>query len=564
MSRTKVACLDIKQFRRFQNITIPFGEHVTLIVGQNGTSKSTLLGMLAQPFSFGVVRGKTAKSPDASIYTNNYHGLKLHEYEDLTGRPFMYDCDDVFRLSKAFDFGKEYEYKIRINSQGHTGTDLSENPLLTKSRPRKTNTEVTGMRFVTGPGASHESGEGNYPHPVLFLGLNRLWPLAVTKKCSFPGDVLSSQDSAWYVEKYNEVLCLDEHGNRAKFMDTSEKKKFITPESGNYDGESCSAGQDNLSQILTAILSFRALKNKLGERYQGGMLLIDELDATLHAFAQSKLLALLCEASKKLDLQIVATTHSLRLLEDAYQSRLNRDIELLHLANRDGVIAMEEFQTYQEVADHLRVEVTSPRKKPDKVSVVFEDDEGRFLFQQICGSKLRNYIACANTSSLGAGQLKNLAEMSKKLPVLESAIFIPDGDMAKQWPKPPRNLLALPGRERPETLVYKHLFSMRDSDPFWKECGSTYTKQFALTSKGGTSLNKGDDKRWVKNWYNEQRRYWGRGKQKPFKSWVQAHRIECLDFCKQFIRLLRSRYRVDIPQNAIDKILEQFEVPSQG
>lgn len=560
MSGTKVACLDIKQFRRFQGITIPFGEHVTLIVGQNGTSKSTLLGMLAQPFSFGVVRGRTAKSADASIYTNNYHGLKLHEYEDLTGRPFMYDCDDVFRLSKAFDFGKEYEYQIRINAQGHTSTDLSENPLLTKSRPRKTNTKVTGMRFVTGPGASHESGEGNYPHPVLFLGLNRLWPLAATKKCSFPGDALSPEDSAWYVEKYNEVLCLDEHDNSAKFMDTSEKKKFITPESDTYDGESCSAGQDNLGQILTAILSFRALKNKLGKRYQGGMLLIDELDATLHAFAQSKLLALLCEASKELDLQIVATSHSLRLLEEAYQSKLSVDIELLHLANKDGVIAIQEFSTYQEICDHLRVEVTSLRKNPDKVSVVFEDDDGRFLFQQICGSKLRNYIACANTSSLGAGQLKNLADMSKKLPVLQSAIFIPDGDMAKKWSKPTPNLLALPGGERPETLVYKHLFLMKDSNPFWKQCATTYTKQFALTSKGGTSLKKGDDKKWVKGWYKEQTQFWGRGNQKAFKSWVQVHKKECLDFCKKFIKLLRARYRGDIPQNVIDNVFEQFQV----
>ena len=99
MGITKVVSLKIDAFRRFRNITLPFNDKVTLIVGQNGTSKSTLLGMLAQPFSFGVVRGKTARKADASSYTKNYHGLKLHECEDLTGKPFMYDCDDVFRLS---------------------------------------------------------------------------------------------------------------------------------------------------------------------------------------------------------------------------------------------------------------------------------------------------------------------------------------------------------------------------------------------------------------------------------------------------------------------------------
>ena len=68
MCIVKVEHLKIETFRRFKDITIPFENDVTLIAGQNGTSKSTLLGMLAQPFSFGVVRGGTAGSPDASVY----------------------------------------------------------------------------------------------------------------------------------------------------------------------------------------------------------------------------------------------------------------------------------------------------------------------------------------------------------------------------------------------------------------------------------------------------------------------------------------------------------------
>lgn len=222
MGITRVDCLNIESFRRFHNITIPFGNHVTLIAGQNGTSKSTLLGMLAQPFSFGIVRGKTANQPDDSTYTNNYHGLKLHEFLDHAGKLFMYDCDDVFRLSKDFDFGKKYQYKTKLSLPAGAIIDLPNNTLLTRSRDRKKGDNITGMRFVTGPGASHESGEGNFPHPVIFLGLNRLWPLAVTKECSFSVDKLLDKDEKWYVEKYNEILCLDEQNINAKFMDTKE------------------------------------------------------------------------------------------------------------------------------------------------------------------------------------------------------------------------------------------------------------------------------------------------------------------------------------------------------
>lgn len=262
MGITKVVYLKIDTFRQFRDITIPFGDSITLIAGQNGTSKSTLLGMLAQPFSFGVARGATAKKPDKSRYTENYHGLGLHEFMDLTGKPFMYDCDDVFRLSKEFDFGKKYQYETELSLPANAGTNLPNNCLLTKSRDRKdkdSKDRITGMRFVTGPGASHKPGEGNFPHPVIYLGLNRLWPLAVTKNCTFSGDALSDKDRRWHVKEYNKILCLDENDNSAKFMDTTEKRKFITPESSNYDGESCSAGQDNLSQLLTAILSFRSL-----------------------------------------------------------------------------------------------------------------------------------------------------------------------------------------------------------------------------------------------------------------------------------------------------------------
>jgi len=89
MDAVRVESLNITKFRRFNNIPLSFGNKVTLIAGQNGTSKSTLLGMLAQPFSFGILRGKTAKTRDMSSYTTNYHGRRLHKYTDLTGKPFM-------------------------------------------------------------------------------------------------------------------------------------------------------------------------------------------------------------------------------------------------------------------------------------------------------------------------------------------------------------------------------------------------------------------------------------------------------------------------------------------
>jgi predicted ATPase len=154
MGATRIRCLKIEKFRRFNNITIPFGNNVTLIAGQNGTSKSTLLGMLAQPFSFGVVRGKTAGQADESSYTANYHGLKLQEDVDLTGKPFMYDCDDVFRLSKQFDLPKRYVYSTELDGADIVpGSRLQEHPLTTMSR-----VSSERMRFWPAPAKMCQCG----------------------------------------------------------------------------------------------------------------------------------------------------------------------------------------------------------------------------------------------------------------------------------------------------------------------------------------------------------------------------------------------------------------------
>ena len=155
--------------------------------------------------------------------------MKLHEYEDLTGKPFMYDCDDVFRLSRKYDFGKDYQYETKLLFPNELDVKLPDNSLLTKSRDRTKNGQLSGMRFVTGPGTSHESGEGNFPHPVLYLGLNRLWPPALTQKCMFSEHELSIEDKKWYIDKYNYILCIDERDNKAKFMDTREKRRFRYP-----------------------------------------------------------------------------------------------------------------------------------------------------------------------------------------------------------------------------------------------------------------------------------------------------------------------------------------------
>ena len=83
----------------------------------------------------------------------------------------------------------------------------------------------------------------------------------------------------------------------------------------NYGHLGNSAGQDNIGQIISSLISFKRLKEKLKKDYKGGILLIDEVDATLYAAAQIKLIKVLNRFAKSLNLQVVFTTHSIEILE---------------------------------------------------------------------------------------------------------------------------------------------------------------------------------------------------------------------------------------------------------
>ncbi len=565
----KIDKISIEQFRHFEDVEFEIGKNITLIAGQNGTSKSTLLGMLCQPFSFGVHQGKTAGSPDNSKYTSNYHEINLAKYRDITDSPFFYNCEDVFRLSRKHDTSpKKYSYYLHLSGNCiNTNSPVFEDGILVRATKRKDKSGKERIRFVAGPGARQEAGEGNFPHPVIYLGLNRLWPLALLKKLDVKDDPeITDEDKEWYIKKYNEILILDEHDNTTEFLKTGTgtKEDFIGTSSSDYNSESCSAGQDNLGQILTSILSFRYLKSKLGDKYQGGILLIDELDATFHSVAQIEVIKTLIEVSEELNLQIIATTHSMHLLKHAFHSRLKKNIKVLYLIKRGNNIIDSGFTTWKEIKDNLNVEATPASKKNiKKISIFFEDSVGKNMFFGIVGNRLNKYLNLVEMKSFDAGSLKNLAVLSAKVPELKNVIFIPDGDVKKEL-KAHKNILFLPGESRPETLIYNNLKDTEDSNTFWKKCNSksnSYTRQFAIIRKGPPpkpSTSK-EAKNWYKNWYKKQSPFWGRMNNIAYNKWAIDNKGECKEFCRKFFKILKKVSSEQIPKSLFAKILKKYE-----
>ena len=538
-----VSSLIITKFRKFDNQTVEFKKPITLITGQNGTAKSTLLGMLAQPFSFGSEKDK--EKQDNSVYIGNYHDLKLFSYNDIAGRSYTYPCDKIFRLSKLHDtLEKEYLYETKIE-----GIDFnvdSNSPLKTKKLLTVKQGRSGRLRFVTGPGIketiTHNSGEGNFPHPVIYLSLGRLRPLAEVKSCNIvPEKVLDESEYQRYNEAYKEIFSIVDEEPQSGLMETKEKKRSIVPLAEDYDGESCSAGQDNIGRILTALLSFRRLKEELKDKYRGGLLLIDELDATLHPSSQVRLMKLLCRVREELSLQIVTTTHSLYLIEHC-ETVFKKSAGIIHIRNKNGDLEVNSEASLEDIKADLKNEAIPPskRKTPRKISVILEDGEAVRLFKYLIkqDSFLKNKISIANikgkksidkASKISGCYLQIFADNAEKIPELQKVIFVPDGDMSWAKNSKNKNIVSLPGDKAIEIQIFEML-----SDAFWESCeGRNYSKSVAIGNYPKSDLQTIDG---IKKWYSKQRPYWGRERKIVLEKYYQTNK----KLCDAFLSKLRK------------------------
>lgn len=137
----------IEKFRGFEASEFTLGEYVTLIAGQNGTQKSTLLGMISQPFSI-----SDPKHP-------------LYNEKPLSGDNYISTFKEKFRLSPKFDIPKEHEWTLYLKKNEDMFT--LQSMIRSKNDPQ--------IRFWRK--GNRSAGSGYIRLPVIYLSLKRLIPL---------------------------------------------------------------------------------------------------------------------------------------------------------------------------------------------------------------------------------------------------------------------------------------------------------------------------------------------------------------------------------------------------
>jgi len=492
----KIRELTITKFRHLQDIKISFGERLTAIAGQNGTGKSSILGLIGHVFNFS------------------------SDHKTLNEKQFATLYSEIFRFSYPdFDSPKNHSYMIELDN----GDKI---PVLSYDRKER----GTGKSLRLRVGKSMKE-EGKFEFPVIYLGLRRLFPLAQETEVRHEKKILDADQIEKYQSLHNEILLLNEQIT-PEYVD-SFSKSFYATKTLTYDCLGNSAGQDNIGQILTAILSFEKLKKSMNDSYPGGILLIDELDATLYPAAQIKLIEKLFRLSQDLDLQIMFTTHSTDVVIAMGDDKYKNHGKIVYLTNDPGYIKnVQDEVTIDQIINNLKVQLPT-RKKTDKIMVFCEDKEAKIWISNLLGNKLTKHISFI-PDSFGAEQLVEIA--NKKIPVFKNSIFILDGDKngALRKNKCPRVIL-LPGKSRPENIFHQFLSGLLPNDKFWGSTGG-YTKQLCFRDR--PHINS--DRNVMKSWFNNQKDYWGKGCSKLFNRWKEDNSKLADNFKKDFEDIIRQ------------------------
>lgn len=508
----------IRKFRQFNNIEFYMGKYITAISGHNATGKSTILALLG-----------------------NCAELKVKEGRPILQNQFRTEFSEIIKGSSKFDIQESNIAQIVICDSNDWKTPTGEIKYRTTWQDEKT-------RFRIIPDRINELGKksaAKISWPTLYLGLSRLYPVGEINKISNQKKALKEDDEdiEWFLSSYKSILSLSQENiqeiNMAK-LDEVQAKKYVGTNTDTYDYLCNSAGQSNLSQILLSLLSFKKLKRSMGKNWNGGLLLIDELDASLHPSAQNKLFKVLYDFAKENGIQIVFTTHSTTLLENiAKRTQFNKenecnDIHLIYLTNGNGVLQVKNNAKIEYIENDLNLNSSASIDAFKKVTIYSEDNEARIFIKKI----LNPYLHLLNIPEIKIGWEELVTLIEKDMFRFFQTIFIFDGDVKKGDIKNIKTGMTLPGGDSPEKVIWEYITKEMTIEEFDELEPYNVNKQI-IEENGPFSSNYSGltpDRKKYKKWFNDNYGWLDM----VVNIWIDKHSKEVEEFVKQFIDIYNN------------------------
>lgn len=523
---TKIVFKADHPFRKFQDLSLPFFSRITLLTGHNGVGKSTILGLLAS--LSGITKGtdKTyfGKQFDASIaeivYIDHATEVAAPKAANKLAEPQVHYKIDNFELVK----------ECSLTRRGAA------------PRARVVARSVPHLKFIDA--GTPIGPDAKVPLPTIFLGVTRMLPVGESPDARIQNTVADkwhADDEAFMLRLVKRVIPGGQASAGAitvnRIMQTS---KHSTHPKYPYGPRSVSLGQDSLGAIVTALASFYRLKRKLGANYSGGLLIIDELDASFHPHAITRLVEELRKAADELDLQIVATTHSTTLIELVHPEGPNKRIA----KGKDGVLYLRNTRapeydpdfSLHDILDDMDLKPPAASTKPPEVKVYFEDDEAYQVFNFVTRPELLRALGEQNNVVIKAMPLgvgcSSLLQLPKKDAYFKSVVLAVDADAAKPG-EMPVNSVALPGFTdlngqglSPERTIVKYIKALveeptKNHPIAWQDNRLKKLSQDNLRANLLDDIDGPMDRKAAKAWWRGKRTYLER--LGLYEIWAKAH-----------------------------------------
>ncbi|MEY4591147.1 MAG: hypothetical protein RIR18_42 [Pseudomonadota bacterium] len=562
MTKTKLKKLVIEKFRALNNVEVEFGDHITVVCGKNGTSKSSILGIAAQIFSF---------------EKDYVKGAEL-SFSEIAGGDFKSRYSEHFRISDKFDVPGSMTVNIELHD-GYTDQDATATLQLDKRgklpRPvvRKNSTAPTS-----------DLASRNFTHPVIFLSLKRLYPIAARRYEISDFEYLNKHKQE-FIGLTNALL----NRNSSHATGTNGTISSAVAHGENYDHESVSAGEDNAGQIILALMSFRKLKAEYPD-YKGGLLLIDEADAGLFPTAQVNLLKMLDRECKNLNLQVVMTSHSPVLIEYAFEQsqQFRRKFKTIYLSKTYGDVRVMQDCSWPRISADINTKTISVSTETSlpRINVYFEDKEAADFYDALMiRQPLKRFTSPMREVTLGCSNYVNLLQC--KVPEFTKySVICLDSDAARHVEgKKFKTVVLLPGTLPPDQLIFEYLFNLPANDEYWKndlqfdrdvftnsaaevilELGisgdkvDVEQKVAAYRKASGDNKDKAREifKRFYKDANFQQLVSSGEKPHNPWRNWIKSNPAACNEFLEKFRAALHgvmnNGYAVDPAKLAALKI----------
>ena len=266
----------LKNLKDLQLNFMPY--NVTGIFGENCSGKSTIIHALTAVFQPATKTTKSQKNIDNYKFSRFFKSTPLSNWKDSNFKiTYFAETNNNF-TEKVKQYSKNNRWQPKYNS-----------------RPKR---------------------------DVYFIGLDTCVPAVETERSKSRINLLKAGDSN-FQDKICESMSIIFNKKYKQAVDyKSNKRRYsaLTDENiGEYSSLSMGAGEQRVFKILTTLYA---------AQYKS-LIIIDEIDLTLHTYALNKLLDMVVDLAEKRKLQVIFTSHREELLK-------REDINIRHIMQRPG------------------------------------------------------------------------------------------------------------------------------------------------------------------------------------------------------------------------------------